>query len=49
MTYSATTAGSEAAFKSIARNTASYRSAKFANLETAVDSLDFTDEQRDEQ
>lgn len=49
MTYAATNVGSGAAFKSVAVNTASYRSAKLANLETAQDSLDFTDEQRNEQ
>lgn len=51
MTYQATDLGSGSAFKSVAMNTSSYRSAKskFGDFSLAEQSLDFTDEQRNEQ
>lgn len=59
MTYNATAQGTTAAFKSVASNTSSYRSAKFASmsggaianvdLQSLENSLDFSDDQRKEQ
>jgi hypothetical protein len=51
MTYAATAAGAGSAFKSMSKNTRSYRSSKFSStLETvSVTELNFTDEQRNEQ
>lgn len=57
MTYASTSAGTDAAFKSVASNLSGYRSAKFAKISANLSmdmaslesELDFKDEQRKEQ
>lgn len=49
ITYAATTDGASKVFRSMSANTANYRSSKLVNMDMALNSLEFSEEQRDEQ